>query len=203
MTRASNLVVVLSGLLLVACGDRASPNAESPPTVYDAILSYELADEITFRYLRRVLDANGIAWKLEGSFARGLLVPRKSEAEATRLLKKESGLRGYVQWHSESEFNVSPPPFKSEAIGADYASAIVKYPESTIIGRILRSPSAGANAPEALRVESVKWRDRQFVSKALERTTATQAKVEVLWRSPPPYARPRHLEFAVELYGDE
>ena len=191
--RWSGVSVILC-LLLSTCGESAPKEVERPtgPSGADdadrvKLVGFYGADEITFRYMQRLLKSRRIAFEQEGAFGRSVFVSRRDLDSARKLLAAEIGLRDYLHW-PESQRRIEPP-WQGSDIDLTLTEALAKYPATSIIGKIIRSPDFPLpgkleRLDQVLRIVRVEWRLRDFVTDRLDRANAIQGQVMFLRRIP-------------------
>jgi len=138
------------------------------------ILAMDGGDEVTERYVTRVLTAHAIWSMTQGSIGWSTSVRSSQRREAEKWLRKEDGLRGYVTWLPSGERELLPTPTRTTvSIGMDYTSALKSHPPDTVVGRILRSDDLRRELGGSVtaKVESVSWVVRPTVTDALKSTT--------------------------------
>lgn len=175
--------LVTAILVLGACGGAPPEKGQAAdrPTSGDsdkvAIVGFFGADEITWRYIRRILQSRGISPHQEGGFLRVLFVPRRDREVASGILASEEGLRGFLDWSRSDEG--PEPPFEGVDVDLAYAEALARNPASTIVGKVLRSPDFPSPIPvdQVNRIVRVEWRVRPYVSERMEPTTAIQGRI--------------------------
>ena len=147
------------------------------------LLTMDGGDEVTERYVSRVLYAQGIWSTTEGSLGWSTSVRSRERAEAEKWLRKEEGLRGYVAWlPGYVRESLRPPKLTTVQIGADYASALQSQPPESVVGRILRSEdfARALGGSTTAKIESVSWVERPLVTEDLKPTTAIVGTVALL-----------------------
>jgi hypothetical protein len=136
---------------------------------------------ISIGYALNVLNHYGIPSEAGGSIGYSVAVPAPLAARAESLLRtKHTGLHGFVTWLRTGEKDPVPPlEHAEEQIACSYRAAVVRYPENSVVGRVLRHPviSDLVATGQLGYVEEVQWTERPYLTRDLSPATAIAARV--------------------------
>lgn len=179
-----SILTLFLGAMLCACGDPTSDN-DQPAAGRQAadsekadVVGFFGTDEITRRYIGRLLESRRIPWEEVGGFVRTASVFRRDLDAARKLLAGEEGLGGFLIWSTE-DLSKSEAPYEGADIDLTYPQALSMHGPLTVVGRILRSPEfpSPVKLADVERITRVEWRVRRYVTSRLEATKAIQGRV--------------------------
>jgi len=187
---AASRLSMLSMLLCVifaACGgpssdeDQSAADRQGADSEKTDVVAFFGTDEITRRYVERLLKSRRIPWDEVGGFVRTARVLQRDVDAAKALLANEDGLRGFLLWSTE-DLTRSEAPYEGAHIELTYPEALDKFGPVTVVGKILRSSDfpSPVKLADVVRIVRVEWRARSYINARFEPTKAMQGRVSYL-----------------------